>query len=167
MAQIPVTVTSHDIHPFDGALTGPIVLGGIEIPCEKKLKAHSDGDVVLHAIVDAVLGILAIPHKRDIGSLFPDNDPKWKDADSVIFVKEAFKLVKEQGTEIKHLNIQVACKTPRLSEYYEDMVEKISDICALPAKVINVQAMSNNGCDDAGQGKAISVLASVTALKEV
>ena len=165
MSKIPVSNTAHDIHPFDPAKTGPVILGGIEIEYDQGLKAHSDGDVALHAIVDAILGILALPGKRDIGSLFPDNDPEWKNAESKLFIKAVMDLTKEHNIDITHINVQIACKKPRLAEHYETMVHSIADITGLPSRNINVQAMSNNNCGPEGRGEAISATATVNALR--
>lgn len=158
---------ARDIHPFDETKPGPIKLAGISVESEYGLNAHSDGDVVLHAIIDAILGILAIPEKRDIGSLFPDNAPEWKDADSQVLMKEILTLAQENKLTLKHMNVQIACHRPRLSEHYEDMVQSLSKITALPKTSINIQSMSNNGCGEEGQGKAISALACISAVKSV
>ena len=165
MTRIPVSNSANDIHPFDPVKPGPVILGGIEIECDQGIKAHSDGDVVLHAIVDAILGILALPDKRDIGSLFPDNDPQWENADSKIFLKAVMDLAEEHSTDITHINVQIACKKPRLSEHYETMVQNIAAITGMPSKNINIQAMSNNGSGPEGRGEAISALATVNALR--
>lgn len=165
MTKTPVFNTSRDIHPFDTGKSGPIKLAGIEIESQYGFKAHSDGDVVIHAIVDALLGIIACPQKRDIGSIFPDTDPALKDADSKIFLEAACALAANFDVDITHINIQIACKSPKLSAHYEAMAQNLSAIMKLPVNAINVQAMSNNGCGEEGRGEAVSALASVSALK--
>jgi len=100
-----------------------LILGGVEIEYEKGLLGHSDADVLLHSIADAILGAAAL---GDIGKHFPDNDPKYKGADSLILLKEAYEKVKKEGYSLGNLDVTVCAQMPKLMPYIEKMRENIS-----------------------------------------
>ena len=114
--------------------------------------AHSDGDVVLHSVTDAILGALGMD---DIGQLFPDNDPKWKGADSVIFVQEAVKRMQASGYEVGNMDITVILQRPKLSPHKQAMKEKIAKLLQCDITCVNLKGKTHEKVDAIGEGKAI------------
>ena len=147
---------SEDIHPFKEGRK--LVLGGVKIDNEVGLDGHSDADVVLHAVSEAILGAMTY---GDLGTLFPDTDDKYKDADSMMLLAEVAQIMQREGFKINNIDIQIATARPRLSSYVKQMRENIAS--ALNTKVINVsvKAMSHNGVGPIGEGKACKALAIV------
>lgn len=149
-----------DIHQF--AEGRKLILGGIEIPCEKGLAGHSDADVVLHAISDALLGSLAL---GDIGILFPNTDQKYKDADSSIFLKKAKKLIEEKGYSISNIDVAVALEKPKISPHLEKMKNSISKIINLSADRISIKATTSEKLGFVGREEGAFALATATVIK--
>ena len=147
---------SEDIHPFKEGRK--LVLGGVKIDNEVGLDGHSDADVVLHAVSEAILGAMTY---GDLGTLFPDTDDKYKDADSMMLLAEVAQIMQREGFKINNIDIQIATAHPRLSPYVKQMRENIAS--ALNTKVINVsvKAMSHNGVGPIGEGKACKAQAIV------
>lgn len=146
-----------DVHAFAG--NGPIMMGGIEIPHSKGLAGHSDADVVLHSITDALLGAAAL---GDIGQHFPPSDPQWKGADSSIFLAHAAKLVRDAGGIIDFVDCTVICEAPKVGPYREAMRHRVADILALPVTTVSIKATTTEKLGFAGRGEGIAAQAIAT-----
>ena len=154
------TGSGFDAHKFSEE-TGDfnVVLGGISIPFERKLEAHSDGDVLIHALVDAILGSIGA---GDIGMHFPPSDPKWKNANSKDFLIHANELLKEKCGSINNLDVTVICEKPRLGTYREMMRNNIADILGISTDRVNIKATTTEKMGFTGRGEGIAVSAIVT-----
>lgn len=141
----------------------PLILGGINIPFEKGLLGHSDADVLLHAISDALLGALAL---GDIGKIFPPSDPKTLNIDSSIILNRCYELVKNEGYILNNLDASVSLEKPHLSEYIPQIRKRIASILMVDIKQISIKAMTNEGLDAVGEGKAIRASCVVSLIKE-
>jgi 2-C-methyl-D-erythritol 2,4-cyclodiphosphate synthase len=149
-----------DVHAF---IKGrKLVLGGIEIPFEKGLAGHSDADAVLHAITDALLGSLAM---GDIGKHFPDSEIKYKNADSSLFLIEAYKLVKEKDYFFGNLDVVITLQQPKLLPYIDKMREKIASMLNTEVDQISIKATTTEGLGFVGREEGIAVFATVTVVK--
>ncbi len=146
----------YDSHVFDAAR--PLALGGVLIPNAPGLKAHSDGDVLLHAIIDALFGAIA---QGDIGSHFPDNDPRWAGADSAKLLAAAVEEVRTAGYEIENLDATVICEAPRLRPHIEKIRARLAAIMGVEVSAISVKGKTNEKMDDVGAGRGIVVHAAV------
>jgi 2-C-methyl-D-erythritol 2,4-cyclodiphosphate synthase len=147
----------YDLHRLQSG--GKLMLAGVCVSNEISPVAHSDGDVVLHALVDALLGATGW---GDIGQWFPNTDPKWKDAPSNIFVKTVYDKVKAEGFVVGNLDVTILAERPKLSPYREAMVRSLVQ---LVGGVVNVKAGTNEGCDAVGRGEAIAAHAVVLLCK--
>ena len=132
-----------------------LIIGGVEIPFEKGLKGHSDGDVLCHAIIDSLIGALGI---GDIGKHFPDSDPAWKDASSVEMLKYVSELADANGFEVKWIDSVVIAERPRLAPHIESMKKALSRAHILPS-VINIKAKTDEGMGFVGRGEGIAAYA--------
>lgn len=130
-----------------------LILGGVDIPYEKGLLGHSDADVLLHAISDALLGASAL---GDIGKHFPDTDPKYKGADSLLLLKEVCRLINEKGYKIENIDSTVIAQAPKLKPYIEQMRENIAKACGISADQVNVKATTEEKLGFTGSGEGIS-----------
>ena len=130
-----------------------LVLGGVTVPFEKGLLGHSDADVLLHAICDALLGAMGL---GDIGKHFPDNDPAFKDIDSRILLLRTAELIREKGWQIGNIDATVVAQAPRLSPYIEKMKENIATVLDLPQNTINVKATTEEHLGFTGEGLGIA-----------
>ena len=140
--------TGYDIHRLvEGR---DLILGGIKIPYEKGLLGHSDADVLIHSIIDAILGALAL---GDIGRHFPDTDEKYKDIDSAILLKKTKELIEEH--KIINIDSNIICQKPKLAPYINQMRENIANILDINANQISIKAKTNESMDSAGQSAAI------------
>ena len=139
-----------------------LILAGIEIPFEKGLLGHSDADVILHSVGDAILGSLAL---GDIGKLFPDDIEETKDMDSSLIVKKAISLAKEKGYEVGNIDISVCLEKPKLAPYIEKMRKNLASLLETPLENVSIKAMTNEKLDSIGEGKAIKSIA-VILMKE-
>lgn len=128
----------YDVHRFEAGRK--LMLGGIEIPFEKGLGGHSDADVLLHAITDALLGALGL---GDIGSHFPDDDPKFKNADSSELLRHCYEMVSEKGYSIGNLDATVITERPKLNPYIKSMRHRISEILDSAPEDISVKATTS------------------------
>ena len=131
----------------------PLLLGGVAIPAERGLQGHSDADVVLHALCDALLGALGQP---DIGELFPDSEPRWRDADSRQFVVEALRRVLAAGYQVGNVDVIIHAERPKLGAYKERIRESLAALLGLTADRVGVKAKTNEGIDAIGRGEAIA-----------
>jgi 2-C-methyl-D-erythritol 2,4-cyclodiphosphate synthase len=137
----------------------PLILGGQRIPFELGLAGHSDADAVAHALTDAILGAAAA---GDIGKLFPDTDPQWKDADSLALLREACELVRYRGFTPRQCDITVLLERPRLGPHFPAMAEALSRASGIPVSAIGLKAKTNEGMGFVGRGEGIAVLATAT-----
>lgn len=141
----------YDVHKLveDRAL----ILGGEQIPYKLGLLGHSDADVLLHAIMDALLGAAAL---RDIGYHFPDTDEQYKGADSMVLLREVVKLLKENGYKIVNIDATVIAQAPKLKPYIDKMIENIAYACKIDASQVNVKATTEEHLGFTGRGEGIS-----------
>ena len=130
-----------------------LILGGVEIPYEKGLLGHSDADVLLHAVSDALLGALAL---GDIGKHFPDTDPAYAGADSLKLLELVVEKVREQGYAVGNLDATVLCQKPKLAPYIDSMREKIAAACGVSAEQVSVKATTEEKLGFTGEGLGIS-----------
>ena len=141
----------YDVHRLvpDRAL----ILGGVTVPFEKGLLGHSDADVLLHAICDALLGAAAL---GDIGRHFPDSDPTFKDIDSRVLLLRTAELIREKGWQIGNIDATVVAEAPRLSPYIAQMRENIATVLSLPTDTVNVKATTEEHLGFTGEGLGIA-----------
>lgn len=128
------------------------VLGGVKIPHTVGFKAHSDGDVLIHAIIDALFGALCLD---DIGAHFPDNDPKYKNADSKNLLREAVSIVREKGWEINNLDSTIQAEAPKLRPYIINIRKSLAEILNIDVDKISVKAKTSEGVDAVGERLAV------------
>lgn len=155
------TGTGFDVHAFAG--DGPIIMGGVSIPHPKGLSGHSDADVVLHSITDALLGAAAL---GDIGQHFPPSDPQWKGADSEIFLAHAAKLVRDSGGIIDFVDCTVICEEPKVGPHRDAMRANVARILALPVSAVSVKATTTERMGFTGRREGIAAQASATIRME-
>ena len=139
-----------------------LIIGGIEVPFEKGPAGHSDGDVVAHAVCDALLGAAGL---GDIGKHFPDTDPKWKGANSLLFLEYAQKLLNENKFAIEHIDVVVILERPKLGPHFPKMREALARSLNVTAEKVHLKAKTNEGVDAVGRGEAIAchVVATLSA----
>jgi len=142
-----------DLHRL--AAGGPLRLGGIDIPFDRHARGHSDGDVVLHALTDAVLGAVGA---ADIGTHFPDTDPSLGGADSARFLARALELADERGYRLANADITVIAERPRLAPHREAILARLAELLALPADRVSLKAKTAEGLGAVGAGDAIAAL---------
>lgn len=130
-----------------------LILGGIDIPYEKGLLGHSDADVLLHAISDALLGAAAL---GDIGKHFPDTDPRYKGVDSRILLRHVVDLIKENGYSVGNIDCTVIAQQPKLKDYIEAMRKNIAEDCCVEVSCVNVKATTEEKLGFTGDGSGIS-----------
>ncbi len=145
-----------DAHPFDAGR--PLRLGGLEIAGSPGLRGHSDGDALLHAIADAILGAAALP---SLGELFSDRDPSWKGADSARFVARAVELAREKGWKIGNVDAVVIAEEPRIAPVAAALRQRIAAILGVAAESVNVRGTSTNGLGFPGRREGIGAMAVV------
>ena len=136
-----------------------LVLGGVEIPYPQGLLAHSDGDVLVHGIIDALLGALG---EGDIGQHFPDTDKQYKDIKSLILLGKVREMLKKKGAEIGNIDATVLAERPKIAPYVEEMKENISSTLKIEKEKINIKAKTNEGLGFIGKGEGIAALAVVS-----
>ncbi len=144
-----------DSHEFKAGV--PLIIGGVSLPHSKGLAGHSDGDVLLHALTDALLGALAGP---DIGSLFPPSDPQWKGADSAVFLKEALKRVSAAGYEIANVDSTLVLMEPKIGPHAVIIRQKVAELLGIPLDCVGVKAKTpeGTGTDNAAIAHAVVLL---------
>ena len=135
-----------------------LIIGGVEIPYEKGLLGHSDADVLLHAISDALLGAASI---GDIGLLFPDNDEKFKDADSLVLLKEVVKTIKHKGYTVGNIDSIIIAQKPKMRSYIDEMRKNIASACEIDFDDVCVKATTEEGLGFTGEGLGIAAKAIV------
>jgi len=142
-----------DVHPFDDAR--PLILGGVRISDTGGLAGHSDADAVLHAITDALLGAAGA---GDIGQYFPSEDPRWKDADSSLFVREAKRLLSEMDGEISNLDVTVIAQKPKLAPFRDAMQANVAQLLDIPAGHVNIKATTTDHLGFIGRAEGICAM---------
>lgn len=130
-----------------------LIIGGVKIPYEKGLLGHSDADVLLHAIMDALLGAAAL---GDIGKHFPDSDPEYKGADSLVLLKRVGELLSEEGYVIENIDSIIIAQKPKMAPHIEQMRKNIADTLGLDISRVNVKATTEEGLGFTGTGEGIS-----------
>jgi 2-C-methyl-D-erythritol 2,4-cyclodiphosphate synthase len=143
-----------DVHAF-----GPgdhLVLGGVRIPFERGIEAHSDGDVALHALCDALLGAAAL---GDLGVHFPPHDAKWRDADSRSLLSAVALMLAEHGWRVTNCDVTVVCERPKISPYSEEMRRAIARVLDLPTDAVSVKATTTDGLGFCGRSEGVLALA--------
>ena len=146
----------YDIHKL--AENRELIIGGIKIPYEKGLLGHSDADVLIHALIDAMLGALALD---DIGTLFPDTDPKYKDIDSTILLKHVYNHVLELGYRIVNIDSNIIAQAPKMMPYIPKMKSVLCQILEIPPSNLSIKAKTKEKLDAVGQKLAIEANAVV------
>ncbi|MFW6132302.1 MAG: 2-C-methyl-D-erythritol 2,4-cyclodiphosphate synthase [Planctomycetota bacterium] len=154
----------YDSHGFAADETDrPLVLGGVVVAPTGGLSGHSDGDAVLHAITDAILGALAA---GDIGEHFPDDDPRWAGADSSAFVRHAVALGAARGLVVGNCDVTVLAERPKLGEHKPAMARRIAELLGVGADCVAVKAKTNERMGFIGRGEGIAAIAAVTLEEE-
>ncbi len=146
----------YDVHRFKEG--GDVILGGVKIPYEKGLDAHSDGDVVLHALSDALLGAAAL---GDIGKHFPDTDPSFKGADSRVLLRHVYRIVQNKGYFLVNADITIIAQAPKMAPHIEWMCRNIAEDLNVELDCINVKATTTEKLGFEGRGEGIAVQAVV------
>jgi 2-C-methyl-D-erythritol 2,4-cyclodiphosphate synthase len=136
----------------------PLILGGVEIPCEFGLAGHSDADVLFHAVTDAVLGALSL---GDIGLHFPDSAPEWKDAASARFLEHALALAAQHGYRLSNIDSTVILERPKLKDYREQIRRSLAGATGLPAGAVSVKFKTAEKVGPVGEGRSCEVQAVV------
>lgn len=150
----------YDIHKLTEGRD--LIIGGVKITHEKGLLGHSDADVLIHAIIDAMLGALAL---SDIGTLFPDTDELYKDADSTILLRDVYKLIKEKKYAIENIDSNIIAQQPKMMPYIPKMKEVLCQILSIEPERISIKAKTNEKMDAVGQELAIEAHAAVLLKK--
>ena len=148
--------TGFDVHAFEPG--NKIYLCGVEIPFNRSLAGHSDADVALHALTDAILGALAL---GDIGLHFPDTDEKWKKADSNIFLNWSLKKAKQRNLKLSNIDLTIICEKPKINSFRERLIANLSKICLLENDKINVKATTTERLGFTGREEGIASICSV------
>ncbi|MBR6045072.1 MAG: 2-C-methyl-D-erythritol 2,4-cyclodiphosphate synthase [Ruminococcus sp.] len=144
----------YDVHKLvDGRR---LILGGVDIPCEKGLLGHSDADVLAHAITDSLLGAATM---GDLGKLFPDTDPQFEGADSLLLLKEVCRRLRDEGYEISNIDSTVCAQAPKLAPHILLMRERLAEAAGITLRQISVKATTEEGLGFTGEKKGISATA--------
>jgi len=150
-----------DVHAF--AEGRKLIIGGVEIPFDKGLEGHSDADVLLHAICDAMLGALAL---GDIGIHFPNTDERWKDADSTLLLKHVNELINSKGYELGNLDCVLAMEKPKISPYVEQIRNRISEMLNADVEQISIKATTTEKLGFVGRTEGVVSFATVLLVKK-
>jgi len=145
-----------DVHAF-----GPgdaVMLGGVRVPHSRGVVAHSDGDVLLHALVDALLGAAGL---GDIGQHFPDSDPRWKGADSARFVAGALELLAERGQKVMNADLTLLAEEPRIARWRDQIRRSVAGQLGLPESAVNLKATTTEHLGFIGRGEGLAAMAIV------
>ena len=151
----------YDVHAIADGL--PMWLGGIQVPSDKGFVAHSDGDVAIHALCDALLGAAAL---GDIGLHFPDNSPEWKGADSKGLLRRVMEMLSAEGWKVGNADITIALQAPKLRPHIDAMRSVLASILDVPVGAVSVKATTTERLGFVGRGEGCEVWAVVTILKD-
>ena len=154
LVALPRTGTGFDTHVLGEGRK--LILGGVEIPFEKGLVAHSDGDVLLHALMDALLGAASL---GDIGHLFPDRDPQYEGISSRILLREVARRLREKGFTVAHVDVTVIAQRPKLAPFFPQARQNIAEDLSIPLDAVSLKATTTEGMNDEGRGLCISAQA--------
>lgn len=144
--------TGYDVHAFCEG--NHLILGGIKIPFNKAFAAHSDGDVLIHAICDALLGALVL---GDIGQHFPPNDDQWKNCDSSVFLKHIMGLITDKGFQVNNIDNTIICEQPKMQPHIISMRENLAQIMNIKTNQVSVKATTTEKLGYCGRGEGIAV----------
>ena len=143
--------TGYDLHRLvEGR---PLILGGVTVPSDRGALGHSDADVVCHAATDAILGAVGL---GDIGRHFPDTDPRWKNADSLVLLREAARTVRDHGYEVGNLDVTVILERPKIKDAVEPMRTRLAEALGIDRDRVSVKGKTNEGVDAVGRGEAVA-----------
>lgn len=148
---------SRDIHRLEKN-DRPLIIGGVSFDYEKGPVSHSDGDVLFHAISEALLGSLA---KGDLGSFFPDNDPQYKDMNSLLILKECYLIIKKEGYHIVNIDANIICERPKLGKHLLQMRENVASCLEMDINDVSIKAQTNEKCGEVGREEAIEATVSL------
>lgn len=140
-----------------------LILGGVPVPCEFGFEAHSDGDVLLHAVTDALLGALAL---GDIGMHFPDTDPRWKDCESGVFLRHAAALARQRGYRISNVDATVILQRPKLQHHREAIRSSVAALLELPLDRVSLKFKTAEKVGPVGEGKSGEAQAAVLLIRD-
>ena len=150
----------YDSHRF--APDRPLVIGGVVIPYELGLAAHSDGDVLIHAVCDALLGAAGL---KDIGTYFPDTDNTWKNADSTMLLSKVVELVTERGWRVNNLDCTLILEKPKMKPHVDQIINRLAELLRVESNRIAVKAKTNEKMGFTGAGEGIAAVAAVSLAK--
>ena len=139
-----------------------LFIGGIKIPFELGLEGHSDADVLVHAIMDGILGAIA---RGDIGSLFPDTNPAYKDKDSMLMLEEVMELVRKEGWRINNMDTTIVAQRPKMAPYLPAMKKVLSEGLGIDIDLVNIKATTTEGLGFSGRSEGIAAYAIVSLIK--
>lgn len=143
--------TGYDLHRLvDGR---ELILGGVKIPYEKGLLGHSDADVLIHAIIDSLLGAMG---EKDIGTHFPDTDESFKNISSALLLQKTMQIMQNNGYKIVNVDSNIICQKPKLMPYIDKMKEKLAPLLNIDESALSIKAKTNEGVDATGMGEAIA-----------
>ena len=140
-----------DLHRLEAG--GGLRLGGVDVPFDKRLSGHSDGDIVCHALIDALAGAAGLP---DIGEQFPDTDPQWRGVDSTLLLEKVVERVRDLGYAAVNADVVIHAERPKLSTFKAAMAARLADLLGLDAACVSVKAKTNEGVDAVGRGEAMA-----------
>ncbi|MES9927528.1 MAG: 2-C-methyl-D-erythritol 2,4-cyclodiphosphate synthase [Candidatus Thiodiazotropha sp. 6PDIVS] len=146
----------YDAHRFESG--SPLILGGVEVPHDQGLLAHSDGDVLIHALCDALLGAAAL---GDIGRHFPDNDPAYSGVDSRKLLRQVIAQLHSMGMTVANADMTIVAQKPKLAPYIDDMCETLASDLQIELNRVNIKATTTEGMGFTGRGEGIAAIASV------
>ena len=156
------TGIAYDSHRLDASR--PLILGGVHVTeAARGLTGHSDADVLTHALIDALLGAAGL---GDIGQHFPDDDERWRDADSIALLREVCEFLSDHGFTVSHLDATLACERPKLGPHRDAMRQRLAAAAGLPAFEVNVKFTTNEGMGFVGRGEGVAALAVATVERE-
>lgn len=144
----------YDVHPLTPGR--PLVLGGVKVPFERGLWGHSDADVLVHAIIDALLGAAAL---RDIGTHFPDTDPQYKDISSITLLQSVGDMLHKAGFKIENIDATIIAEEPKLATYIDEMCRNIGDALGIDREQVSVKASTSAGLGAVGRGEGMAAYA--------
>ena len=156
----------YDVHRFQTEVQSGafISLCGVKVPHEHEVVAHSDGDVAIHALVDALLGAACIEGACDIGQVFPPSDKKWENCDSAYFLLHVLSMIKDHGFYVGNVDITIVCQNPKISPHRQEMRAKLCEIMKLDTSQVNVKATTTEWLGFEGRSEGISAYAVVSLI---
>jgi 2-C-methyl-D-erythritol 4-phosphate cytidylyltransferase/2-C-methyl-D-erythritol 2,4-cyclodiphosphate synthase len=157
----PLVGSGYDVHAFDPSREGPVMLAGVPVPHGAGIKAHSDGDVILHALTDAILGVLA---DGDIGVHFPPSDPQWRGASSDRFVAFAMERLRARGGRLANVDVTLVCEAPRVGPHRDAMRARLAELCGLPTGRVGLKATTSEKMGFTGRREGLAAHVVVSAL---